>query len=40
VLGCITMRFTRSTMSEAAVGARFGPLLQSLAASIAADAHA
>lgn len=40
VLGCITMRFTRSTMSEAAAGARFGPLLQSLAAAIAADAQA
>jgi IclR family transcriptional regulator, mhp operon transcriptional activator len=40
VLGCITMRFTRSTMSETAAGARFGRLLQSLAAAIAADARA
>ena len=34
------MRFTRSTMSEAAAGARFGRLLQALAAAIAADARA
>ena len=40
VLGCVTMRFTRSTMSEAEAGARFGRLLQSLAAAIAADARA
>jgi IclR family mhp operon transcriptional activator len=40
VLGCITMRFTRSTMSEAEAGARFGPLLRSLAAAIAVDARA
>jgi IclR family mhp operon transcriptional activator len=40
VLGCVTMRFTRSTMTEAEAGARFGPLLRSLAAAIAADARA
>jgi IclR family transcriptional regulator, mhp operon transcriptional activator len=40
VLGCVTMRFTRSTMSEAEAGARFGPLLRTLAAAIAADARA
>lgn len=38
VLGCISMRFTRSTMNEAQAGARYGPLLRALAADIAADA--
>jgi IclR family mhp operon transcriptional activator len=40
VLGCITMRFTRSTMNEAQAGVRFGPLLRALAAAVAADARA
>jgi IclR family mhp operon transcriptional activator len=38
VLGCISMRFTRSAMNEAAAGARYGPPLRALAADIAADA--
>ena len=38
VLGCISMRFTRSAMTEAEAGSRYGPLLRSLASDIAADA--
>jgi len=40
VLGCISMRFTRSAMDEAEAGARYGPLLEALAATIASDASA
>lgn len=40
VLGCISMRFTRSAMDDAEAGRRYGPLLRSLAAGIAADARA
>ena len=40
VLGCISMRFTRSAMDDAEAGRRYGPLLRSLAAAIAADARA
>lgn len=39
VLGCVSMRFTRSAMSEAEAGARFGPLLGALARDIAGDAE-
>ncbi len=38
VLGCISMRFPRSAMSETAAGAKYGPLLTALAREIAADA--
>ena len=37
VLGCISMRFPRSAMSEQAVGAKYGPLLTALARQVAAD---
>ncbi|MFI5000271.1 MAG: helix-turn-helix domain-containing protein [Reyranellales bacterium] len=37
VIGCISMRFPRSAMSETAVGAKYGPLLTRLAGQIAAD---
>jgi IclR family mhp operon transcriptional activator len=38
VLGCVSMRFTRSAMNEAEAGARYGPKLIALARAIAADA--
>ncbi|WIM14347.1 helix-turn-helix domain-containing protein [Enhydrobacter sp.] len=38
VLGCISMRFLRSAMSEAEAGARYGAPLNALAAAIAGDA--
>jgi IclR family mhp operon transcriptional activator len=38
VLGCISMRFPRSTMSEAAAGERYGAPLTALARAIAFDA--
>ena len=38
VLGCISMRFTRSAMSEAEAGARYGAPLTALARAIATDA--
>lgn len=38
VLGCVSMRFTRSAMDEAEAGARFSAPLNALAAAIAADA--
>ena len=38
VLGSISLRFTRSAMTDAKAGARYGPLLTTLAESIAADA--
>lgn len=38
VLGCISMRFLRSAMSEAEAGARFGAPLNALARAIATDA--
>jgi IclR family mhp operon transcriptional activator len=38
VLGCISMRFLRSAMSEAEAGARYGAPLNATAAAIAADA--
>jgi IclR family mhp operon transcriptional activator len=38
VLGCISMRFVRSAMSEADAGARFGAPLNALARAIATDA--
>ena len=38
VLGCISMRFVRSAMSEAEAGARFGAPLNALARAIATDA--
>ena len=37
VLGCISLRFPRSAMSEATVGAKYGPLLAALARQIADD---
>jgi IclR family mhp operon transcriptional activator len=37
VLGSISLRFTRSAMSDAKAGARYGPLLAALARDIAAD---
>ena len=37
ILGCVSMRFTRSAMSDAEAGARFGPLLIALARAIAGD---
>ncbi|MFZ5783023.1 MAG: helix-turn-helix domain-containing protein [Pseudomonadota bacterium] len=40
VLGCISMRFTHSAMDDSEAGRRYGPLLQALAAIIAADARA
>jgi IclR family mhp operon transcriptional activator len=40
VLGCISMRFPRSAMTEAEAGARFGLRLQQLARAIAGDAAA
>jgi IclR family mhp operon transcriptional activator len=39
ILGCMSMRFTRSAMSDAEAGARFGPLLSNLARAIAEDAE-
>lgn len=38
VLGCVSMRFTRSAMNETEAGARYGSLLVALARAIAADA--
>jgi IclR family mhp operon transcriptional activator len=38
VLGCISMRFLRSAMSEAEAGARYGAPLNTTAAAIAGDA--
>ena len=38
VMGCISMRFVRSAMSEAEAGARFGAPLNALARAIAMDA--
>ena len=38
VLGCISMRFIRSAMTEAEAGARYGAPLAALARAIAADA--
>jgi IclR family mhp operon transcriptional activator len=38
MLGSISLRFTRSAMTDAKAGARYGPLLTALAESIAADA--
>ncbi len=38
VLGCVSMRFTRSAMSEAEAGARYGAPLTALARAIAVDA--
>lgn len=38
VMGCISMRFVRSAMSEAEAGARFGAPLNALARAIATDA--
>jgi hypothetical protein len=38
VLGSISLRFTRSAMTDAKAGVRYGPLLTALAESIAADA--
>jgi len=40
VLGCISMRFTHSAMDDAEAGRRYGSLLETLAAAIAADARA
>jgi DNA-binding IclR family transcriptional regulator len=37
VLGCISMRFTRSSMTDAAAGERFGAALTALAKTIAAN---
>ena len=37
VLGSISLRFTRSAMSDTKAGARYGPLLAALARDIAAD---
>ena len=37
VLGCISMRFTRSAMTEADAGRRYGPPLNALARAIATD---
>ena len=37
VLGCISMRFTRSALSEAEAGERYGPPLTALARAIAID---
>ena len=37
VLGCISMRFTRSAMTEAEAGTRYGTPLNALARAIAAD---
>jgi IclR family transcriptional regulator, mhp operon transcriptional activator len=39
ILGCMSMRFLRSTMTEAEAGSRFGPLLAKLAGAIADDAE-
>ena len=39
VMGCLSMRFIRSAMSEAEAGARYGAPLNSLAAVISADAE-
>ncbi len=39
ILGCASMRFTRSAMSDVEAGARFGPLLSKLAQAIASDAE-
>ncbi len=39
VLGCVSMRFTRSAMDDAEAGVRFGPLLSALARAIASDAE-
>ena len=38
VMGCLSMRFIRSAMTEAEAGARYGGPLNALAAVIAADA--
>jgi IclR family mhp operon transcriptional activator len=38
VMGCISMRFTRSAMTEAEAGARYGAPLNALANAIAVDA--
>ena len=40
VLGCLSMRFLRSAMSEAEAGARYGAALNATAAAIAIDAGA
>ncbi len=37
VLGCISMRFPRSAMSETVAGAKYGRSLTKLATAIAAD---
>ena len=37
VLGCISMRFPRSAMTDAQAGTRYGPLLTKLAEAIALD---
>lgn len=39
ILGCISMRFLRSAMSDADAAARFAPLLRDLARAIADDAE-
>jgi IclR family mhp operon transcriptional activator len=39
VMGCLSMRFIRSAMSEQEAGARYGDPLNALAAAIAADAE-
>jgi IclR family mhp operon transcriptional activator len=39
VLGCISMRFLRSAMSEAEAGIRYGAALNATAAAIAGDAN-
>ncbi|HTR87443.1 MAG TPA: helix-turn-helix domain-containing protein [Reyranella sp.] len=39
VMGCLSMRFIRSAMSEQEAGARYGAPLNALAAAIAADAE-
>lgn len=40
VLGCLSMRFLRSALTEAEAGARYGAALNATAAAIAADARA
>lgn len=39
LLGCMSMRFLRSTMKEEEAGTRFGPLLGELACAMARDAE-
>lgn len=39
ILGCVSMRFTRSAMTDAQAGSRFGPPLRTLARAIAGDAE-